>query len=367
MIKSCYIHIPFCENICTYCDFCKRYYNKKYINKYLNSLEKEIDSLYKNEVLDTIYIGGGTPSCLDIEELELLFRIINKLNKSKNCSITIEANFESINKDKLDLFKKNGINRISFGLESINKNNLLFMDRELDKNKVINTISYCKEIGINDINVDLIYALPNEDINILKEDIDFILDLDITHISTYSLIIEEHTIIYINKVKNISEDLDNEMYKYICNRLKENGFIHYEISNFCKAGYESKHNLCYWKNLEYYGFGLGASGFIKNKRYINTKSISKYIDGNYIDNYELLNKRDLMEYEVILNLRIYTGIDLDNFYNKYNIKLEDVYNYKDLVKDGLLKLDNNNLYIDEDKWYISNSIIVRLLEGEIDG
>ena len=157
------------------------------------------------------------------------------------------------------------------------------------------------------------------------------------------------------------------MYKYICNRLKENGFIHYEISNFCKAGYESKHNLCYWKNLEYYGFGLGASGFIDNKRYINTKSISKYIDGNYIDNYELLNKRDLMEYEVILNLRIYTGIDLDNFYNKYNIKLEDVYNYKDLVKDGLLILENNNLYIDEDKWYISNSIIVRLLEGEIDG
>ena len=102
MIKSCYIHIPFCENICTYCDFCKRYYNKKYIIKYLNSLEKEIDILYKNEVLDTIYIGGGTPSCLDIEELRSLFRIINKLNKSKNCSITIEANFESINKDKLD-------------------------------------------------------------------------------------------------------------------------------------------------------------------------------------------------------------------------------------------------------------------------
>jgi oxygen-independent coproporphyrinogen-3 oxidase len=239
------------------------------------------------------------------------------------------------------------------------------MDRVLDKNKVINMIDYCKEIGINDINVDLIYALPNEDINILKEDIDFILDLDITHISTYSLIIEEHTIIYINKVKNISEDLDSEMYKYICNRLKDNGFIHYEISNFCKAGYESKHNLCYWKNLEYYGFGLGASSYISNERIENTRSYTKYIEKNWVKGKELLSDKDKIEYEIMLNLRMSSGIDLDLFYQKYQKELKDFYDYQNLVNDKLLCLEENHLFIPENKWYISNEIIVRLLEREV--
>ena len=367
MIKNCYIHIPFCDNICTYCDFCKRYYNKKYIIDYLNSLEKEIDSLYKGEELESIYIGGGTPSSLDINELELLFKIINKFKRSSNCSITIEANFESIDYNKLDLFKENGVNRISFGLESINDNNLKLMGRVLDRDKVKDIIDYCKKIGINDINLDLIYALPNEDISILEKDMDFILSLDVTHISTYSLIIEEHTILYINGINNISEELDSDMYEYICNKLKSNNYIHYEISNFCRKGYESIHNMCYWKNKEYYGFGLGASSYIDDRRIINTKYLSRYINNNYIDSYEELSIRDKQEYEIILNLRIKDGIDLDEFYNKYNIKLEDIYNYFDLVKEGLLELNNNHLYINEDKWYISNSIIVKLLEGEIDG
>ena len=367
MIKNCYIHIPFCDNICTYCDFCKRYYNKKYLIDYLSSLEKEIDSLYKGEELESIYIGGGTPSSLDINELELLFKIINKLNKNNNCSITIEANFESINYEKLDLFKNNGVNRISFGLESINDDNLKLMGRVIDKEKARDIINYSKEIGINDINLDLIYALPNEDFSILEKDLDFILSLDVTHISTYSLIIEEHTMLYINGIKNISEELDSDMYEYICNRLKSNNYIHYEISNFCKDGYESIHNMCYWKNNEYYGFGLGASSYIDNKRIINTKYLSKYINNNYIDSYEELSIRDKQDYEIILNLRVKDGIDLDNFYNKYKINLEDVYSYSDLVKEGLLELKNNHLYIREDKWYISNSIIVKLLEGEIDG
>ena len=367
MIKNCYIHIPFCDNICTYCDFCKRYYNKKYIIDYLNSLEKEIDSLYKGEELESIYIGGGTPSSLDINELELLFKIINKFKRSSNCSITIEANFESIDYNKLDLFKENGVNRISFGLESINDNNLKLMGRVLDRDKVKDIIDYCKKIGINDINLDLIYALPNEDISLLEKDLDFILSLDVTHISTYSLIIEEHTILYINGINNISEELDSDMYEYICNKLKSNNYIHYEISNFCRKGYESIHNMCYWKNKEYYGFGLGASSYIDDRRIINTKYLSRYINNNYIDSYEELSIKDRQEYEIILNLRIKDGIDLDEFYNKYNIKLEDIYNYFDLVKEGLLELNNNHLYINEDKWYISNSIIVKLLEGEIDG
>ena len=365
MIKNCYIHIPFCNNICSYCDFCKVYYDKKFINKYLDNLEKEINSIYKGEVLDTIYIGGGTPSSLDLEELERLFTILNKLNKSKDIEYTIENNFESITKDKLLLYKKYGINRLSFGIESINKNNLLFLERELDLDKVKEIIKYAKEIGFNNINVDLIYALPNEDLEVLEKDIDFILSLDIEHISTYSLIIEDNTKLSINKTKSTPEELDNEMYKFICNRLRDNNYIHYEISNFSKEGYFSRHNLCYWNNNFYYGFGVGASSYIGNNRITNTKSITKYLEGNYLFEIEELDINDKIFYEIILNLRKKDGIDLNLFEEKYSHKLIDLYDYSYLVEDKLLIEDNNHLFIEEDKWYISNEIIIKLLGCEI--
>ena len=184
MIKNCYIHIPFCEKICSYCDFCKMFYNKKIVNKYLNELKEEINTSYNNDILDTIYIGGGTPSCLDINELNKLFEITNTLKLNDDYEFTIECNFESITHEKLDLFKKNKVNRISFGLESINKNNLEILERNTNKEKVKDIIKYCKKIGITNINVDLIYAIKDETIKDLLKDLDFIKSLDITHIST---------------------------------------------------------------------------------------------------------------------------------------------------------------------------------------
>ena len=193
MVKSCYIHIPFCKKICSYCDFCKIFYNEQLVDKYLISLEKEIDSLYKNEILDTIYIGGGTPSSLNLNQLEKLFSIIDKLNKSKTIEYTIECNFETMSKEKLELFKKYGINRLSFGIESINEDNQKLLERENKEEEITNIIKTAKSLGFNNINVDLMYALPNETLEVLNKDIDFVLSLDIEHISTYSLIIEEHT------------------------------------------------------------------------------------------------------------------------------------------------------------------------------
>jgi oxygen-independent coproporphyrinogen-3 oxidase len=343
------------------------FYNEKIVDKYLDALEKEIDNNYKKEVLDTIYIGGGTPSSLSLKQLDKLFKILSKLNKSKNLEYTIENNFENINYDKLNLYKKYGINRLSFGIESINNNNLKLLERTNNINKIKDIITYSKSIGFNNINVDLMYALPNEDISILKKDLEFIYSLDIEHISTYSLIIEEHTKLSINKTKNINEDLDYEMYKFICTSMKNNNYDHYEISNFSKPNYYSKHNTCYWLNNKYYGFGLGASSYIDNKRITNTRSINKYLSGNYISTYEEIDKQLEIEYEVILNLRKSTGINLKDFYNKYNINLIDIYNYNDLIKDKLLVLENDNLLIPEDKWYISNEIIVRILGSEING
>ena len=362
-MKSCYIHIPFCNKICSYCDFCKLYYNKKLVNKYLSSLEKEIKEIYKDEVLETIYIGGGTPSSLSLDELERLFKILSILNKDKNIEYTIENNFDSITKEKLQLYKKYGINRLSFGIETTNNDYLKLLNRSLSKEKVKEIINYSKEIGINNINVDLIYALPNESIIDLEKDIDFILSLNIPHISTYSLIIEDNTILKINNYKNISEDLDSEMYNYICKRLKDNNYIHYEISNFSKEGYYSKHNLCYWNNKEYYGFGLGSSSYINNKRITNTRSITNFLKGKYIKEEEIIDTDSNIEYEVILNLRKKEGIDLISFKDKYKKDLLSIYNYKELVNNKFLIHENNHLYIPEDKWYISNEIIARLLNN----
>ena len=365
IVKSCYIHIPFCKKICSYCDFCKMFYNEQLVDKYLISLEKEIDSLYKNEILDTIYIGGGTPSSLNLNQLEKLFKIINKLNKSSNIEYTIECNFETISKEKLELFKKYGINRLSFGIESINEDNQKLLERENKKEEIINIIKTAKSLGFNNINVDLMYALPNETLEVLNKDIDFILSLDVEHISTYSLIIEEHTKLYINNITNINDELDEEMYKLICKRLKENNYLHYEISNFSKPGKESHHNTCYWNNDEYYGFGLGASSYINNYRNTNTRSITEYLKDNYLKEEEFISETDKEEYEILLNLRKSEGISLNEFKEKYKVNFLDKYKVENLINNNFLKLENNHIYIPEDKWYISNEIIVKIIEGEV--
>ena len=172
MIKSCYVHIPFCEKICSYCDFCKMFYNKKIVDKYLDSLEEEIHTLYNGEELETLYIGGGTPSSLNIEQLERLFEILNIFEKNKKIEFTIECNFSNIDKEKLELFKKYGVNRLSFGLETTSKKQLDFLERREDLDNTRNIIKLAKNMGFNNINVDLIYGIPGEKTKDLKKDLE---------------------------------------------------------------------------------------------------------------------------------------------------------------------------------------------------
>ena len=361
-IKSCYIHIPFCNSICSYCDFCKVFYNEKLVDKYLDALEYEIDNIYNDECLNTLYIGGGTPSSLNIKQLDRLFMILKKIKLNNNYEYTIECNFNSIDINKLELFKKYGINRLSFGIESISKNNLKLLEREENKDTITNTIKMCKDLGFNNINVDLMYAIPGEDLNCLNNDLDFVLSLDIEHISTYSLIIEKNTKLYINNIKNISEEEDYLMYKKILEKLKLNGYNHYEISNFSKNNYESRHNLCYWNNNNYYGFGLGASSYINDERITNTRSINKYLNKDFNRVIEKITTYDKMSYEMILGLRLIKGINKKNFFNKYNKQVEEVFDINKLIKDSLLIDDGSNIYIPEDKIYISNEILINFVK-----
>ena len=365
MIKNCYIHIPFCKSICTYCDFCKMYYDEEMVQSYLNALKREIDSIYRGDVLETIYIGGGTPLCLSLDELKQLFDILSIFNKSEIIEFTIEGNIESITKEKLLFLRENGVNRLSIGIETIDSNLLKYLGRSIDKNQVKEIIYMAREIGFTNINVDLMYAIPKEDLSILKKDLDFLLSLDVEHISTYSLMIEDHTLLKIKNQKNISEDLDEEMYQLICDTLKNKNYIHYEISNFSKKGYSSLHNLCYWNNSNYYGFGLGASSYIDHKRITNTRSFQKYLLNQFVKETEIVSLKDEIEYQVLLNLRKKEGISLLEFRKRFLIDLFHVYNYSSLVDDGFLILEDNHLFIPEEKWYISNEIIVRLLGSDI--
>lgn len=346
---SIYIHIPFCSNICSYCDFCKMFYNEKMVNNYLYELDKEINSKYKKETIETLYIGGGTPSCLNIEQLKTLFLTIKKINFAPNIEFTFECNID-IDYEKLKFLYDNGVNRLSFGVQTFNKEFLKFLNR--DNVNVEETIKMAKNIGFNNINVDLMYAFPNETLNDLNKDIKQFLRLDIQHISTYSLIIEPHTKLYVDKVENIDEDLDRKMYDLICKKLKK--YDHYEISNFAIKGFYSKHNLTYWNNLNYYGFGLGASGYIDNIRYDNTRNIKKYLEGKYISTYDVLDKNSTIENEFILGLRKIKGINICNFNKKYgNIFYANV---NRLIKEGKLINDGEYIYIKD--IYTSNRVLV---------
>ena len=359
MVKSAYIHIPFCNNICSYCDFCKLLYNKDFVKKYLDALEKEIKMHYKGEILDTIYIGGGTPSSLSITELDKLFSIIKVFKLSKEYEFTFEVNIEDITEEKLEILKENKVNRLSIGIESFNDKNLKYLGRNYTSDIISERVELAKKYFDN-INVDLMYALKNESLNDLEEDIDKILKLDIKHISCYSLIIEKNTKLYIENTKYISDDLDSDMYDIIDKKL-ENKYHRYEVSNYSITSYESRHNLTYWKNNEYYGFGLGAAGYIDNIRYTNTRNLSKYISDNYEKQNELLTKEDKIKYEFILGLRLTSGLNKDNFNKKYGININEIEVIKELINKGLLIDDKINIYVPKKYFYVLNDILVNFV------
>ncbi len=360
-MKSMYIHIPFCKSICSYCDFCKMYYDEKMVLTYLDALKKEIDSVYQKEVLQTLYIGGGTPSHLSKPCLTKLFKIIDTFPFEENYEFTFECNIEDLSLLLLIFLKEHRVNRLSIGVESFLEKNLNFLNRYHTKEDVFLKIALAKQIGFSNISIDLMYALPGEHLDDLEEDIDFALSLDVSHISLYSLIIEEHTKIQIENIKPISDELDLKMYQLIEKQLEHAGYVHYEVSNYAKKGYESIHNLTYWNNNTYYGFGLGASGYIDNVRYSNTRSLNHYVEGNYRYQEEKISQELEMSNEMILGLRKLVGISLDDFYKKYGKRVEEVYAIQDLLDAKNLEIEKGYLRIPKDKIYVSNAILVRFV------
>lgn len=352
---SVYIHIPFCSNICTYCDFCKLYKNDEWIDKYLGALFLEIKKYYHGEKVKTLYFGGGTPSSLNINQLVKLFDIVKVFDLSDDAEITFECNVEDLTLEKLE-FLKNKVNRLSIGVQSFNSDILNLLGR---KDIRTNNIKLAKKYFDN-INIDLMYGFDGITLDDFKKDIDAFLELDVPHLSAYNLILEQHTKLYIDNYK-VNED--DEFDKFIENILKENGYNHYEISNYAKDGYESRHNLTYWNNEHYYGFGLGASGYIGNIRYENTKSLNKYLNGEYRFLKNTLDKNETMQNEFILGFRKINGINKDNFKNKYGIDIKDIKVVQDLLSKDLLLENDKNIYVNPKYICVSNEILIKFLEN----
>lgn len=334
-INSLYIHIPFCKKICPYCDFVKVLDISTFRVRYIDEILKDISFLSNlNAKFKTIYIGGGTPSILTNNELRKLLGALKPLLKS-NYEFTIEANPESIDELKLQIMKENGVNRISIGIQSFNKSLLQEINRDFNVD-YFSLIKLVKQY-IKNVNVDLIYGLPNQTLDILKNDLDFFIKLDINHISTYSLILENNTEFSLKGIKEVSDEVSRTYYDFILDFLRKHGFIRYEVSNFAKKGYESRHNLTYWQDKRYLAIGVGASGYIENIRYKNSSSLSKYLKGVRDYDFESIDLKDDLEYYFICNLRLEKGFSLKSFERKFK------FNFLDRYKDIVSKLKRRNL------------------------
>lgn len=321
MVKSVYIHIPFCLSKCRYCSFIS--FNKlEKKTGYLYSLLKEIDYYYKEENLDTIYFGGGTPSLFSVNELK---KILDKFNYSNNTEITIEVNPDSVNFEYLRGLKEVGFNRLSIGSQSFDDEILKIIGRRHNSEQIFQTIDWAKQAGFNNISVDLIYGLPNQTLDIFEKDLDKINTLDIQHVSLYGLKIEEGCYFYNNYPENIAdEDLQADMYLKAIEKLEK--FEHYEISNFAKNGCESKHNLNYWKENEYYGFGVAAHGFVDGVRYSNYCTLEEYMDNPISHEFgKFLTEQEQLEESIFLGFRISKGININEINSRFNINFCEKY------------------------------------------
>lgn len=360
-MKGLYVHIPFCEHICFYCDFAKRVPKDQHmIDTYLIHLFNEIDLYEKHfKSIETIYIGGGTPSMLNLDQTEKLLAYLSKIKPNE---YTIEVNPESYSKEKGLLYKKYGINRISLGVQTFNQDILISLNRKHSNKQVYDTVNHLRDIGISNINLDLIYALPNQTMTDLENDLDHIKKINPTHISAYSLILEEKTVFYHEYLRGnfklMDEDLEVLMYQNIMDTLVKQGYDHYEISNFSKPGFQSKHNLIYWSMGEYIGVGVGAHGFIDGFRTQNQRSINQYYVNPQIDKVYQTDDMRLQD-ELIFGLRKIKGIHIPSLEDKYKFKLTDKYpKLKEKIEQGLVEYKNEYLKLTEKGVFLGNQVFM---------
>ncbi|MGV3520982.1 radical SAM family heme chaperone HemW [Streptococcus agalactiae] len=368
---SAYVHIPFCTQICYYCDFSKVFIKNQPVDAYLQALIREFRS-YDITELRTLYIGGGTPTSISAVQLDyLLTELSRDLNLNTLEEFTIEANPGDLTVDKIEVLQKSAVNRVSLGVQTFNDKHLKRIGRSHNEVQIYSTIDALKTAGFQNISIDLIYALPGQTMDDVRSNVAKALSLNIPHLSLYSLILEHHTV-FMNKMRRgklhlPTEDLEAEMFEYIISEMERNGFEHYEISNFTKPGFESRHNLMYWDNVEYYGVGAGASGYLDGIRYRNRGPIQHYLksvsEGNARLSEEVLSKNEMMEEELFLGLRKKKGVSIGKFEQKFGTSFEKRYGQivQELQSDGLLKENNGFIQMTKKGLFLGDTVAEKFI------
>lgn len=370
MAKSVYIHIPFCVRICTYCDFNKFYIANQPVDEYLDCLIKEM-STREDKVVETMFVGGGTPTALSEEQLEKLLRAINDLFVITK-EYTFEANPDELTEAKIKLLKQYGVNRLSLGVQTFDNELLKVLGRTHHSEDIEKAVNLSRKHQIESVSLDLMFHLPGQTLKQFDDSLNKALALDVDHISSYALILEPKTQFYNlyrkGRLKLPNEDLGEEMYQHLKETLKASHLNQYEISNFAKEGHESLHNMVYWKNEEYYGFGAGAHGYINGIRYGNINPVNQYI--KKIQNNELpklqsseVSIKEQMEEEMFLGLRMSKGVSKTKFESKFNRTIEDVFgeHVKELTSQALLIDENDFLRLSNRGQIIGNEVFERFL------
>lgn len=372
-----YIHIPFCQSKCYYCDFCSHSNKTDIVEKYIEYLKKEIN-IYSSRIngnykVKSIFVGGGTPSYINGR---YIFDILNYVDKKFNISeieeVTIEANPKTVDKEKLKIYKAGGISRISLGLQSMNDRLLKEIGRIHTSEDFIETYNLIRDHGFRNLNVDVMFNLPNQTLDDVMCTLDQIINLEVEHISFYSLKVEEGTPFFKSMEKGElflpDEDIEREMYHNGIELLGKNGYKHYEISNFAKQGYECKHNKFYWQVKPYVGIGLAAHSNLFRERYGNKTYFDDYFQAlDYgklpIDSKEIIDiEMEMAEY-MILGLRLIDGVDIDSFFHRFNISVDDAMGEKiaKAKREGLIRVDKGNIKLTEKGLDLSNLVFMELL------
>ncbi|WP_339264022.1 radical SAM family heme chaperone HemW [Solibacillus sp. FSL W7-1472] len=381
MARGVYIHIPFCHQICNYCDFNKVFFKNQPVDEYIEALGREMEmtvaqmpEAFTN--IETIFLGGGTPTALSAEQIEKLLGLITKhIQMSSVKEFSSEANPDELTIDKLQALYNGGVNRLSMGVQSFDQSLLEKIGRTHSNEHVYETIQNAKNVGFENISIDLMYGLPGQTMEQWQETLEKALALKLPHYSAYSLIVEPKTIFYIQYAKGKlhlpTEDLETDMYSVLMDTMEAHGLKQYEISNFANEGYESTHNKIYWDNDEYAGFGAGAHGYLEGIRYSNVAPIKKYIETVMAGERPLLHEHEVtadekLEEQMFLGLRKSAGVTHEEFETKFGQPMLSIYKeiIDQLQQEQLIELDSEGIRLTRKGRFIGNEVFQRFLVGE---
>ncbi|MDR0138297.1 radical SAM family heme chaperone HemW [Metabacillus idriensis] len=377
MVKAAYLHIPFCEQICHYCDFNKVFLKNQPVDEYLDSMQMEMKNTllkYPSDSLETIFIGGGTPTALNEKQMEKLLTSINEEFKPSPSlhEFAVEANPGDLSYEKLKVMKDLGVNRLSFGVQTFNDRLLEKIGRTHRSADVMKSIELAKKAGFDNISIDLMYGLPGQTIQDFRDSLKIAFGLDVKHYSSYSLIVEPKTVFYnlMSKGRLILPPQEDEavMYEYLMEEMEQHGFHQYEISNFAIPGYESRHNLTYWNNEEYYGIGAGAHSYTGNIRRANAGPLKKYMQLIEETGFPYLNEHQVteaekMEEELFLGLRKSSGVSKKRFADKFGMPISNVFGLQiqEQTEKGLLNDGEDSISLTQQGKLLGNEVFQAFL------